>query len=216
MSVDWRLPDDLANVADGCQTVTLHRLGRVGDPEDVQALRVSTDAASVQPGSVTRSVKSDWLVAVASDSADPASGDLLDAAGEVWVVETTSRAAAMPHVRCTTRLVADRLDLSGFVDIQLASWHDLGSGPEIASWTTVQTATPAEIVPVEVATDHNASGTSTTATFRVLLAGSPELDQNYRLVDAQGLVYRVNRHTPAISAGAPAIADVSIVSSPEA
>ncbi|MEN1679481.1 MAG: hypothetical protein AAGJ46_07790 [Planctomycetota bacterium] len=212
MSIDTDFASDIS-LFDGSATATLHRIGRVSSPESLTAIMLSTITSAVEAKAATPTTTADWLVAVPLGSGVPNRGDLFSVSEGVWAVEMTTGDATTGIVKCSCRLVAERLALPGRVDIQEATWHDQGSGPEPSAWSTVQPAVPAEIIPVDSKIDPAASPPQTTSRFHILLGEPPALSHNHRIVDQLGVTYRVDTFTPATGPGLPALVEATTESS---
>ncbi|MEM8864177.1 MAG: hypothetical protein AAGF31_01370 [Planctomycetota bacterium] len=204
---------DLAEVVDSLQPLTLRR--RASDVEVAipAALGSTLQTAEVEPsgGAVTQSEKR-WLFEL-SEGSDPVEvGDVLvDPDDRRWTVLTVEQRTSGTQTCCKTQSLAIRYDLRQLITIEEATWEDNGSELEATEWTAVRTAIPARIQPVSTEMDRTQAEPTAAARFRVYLAEDFSLNQNHRLVDAQGTIYQIDRYEPADRIDALAVVEASAI-----
>jgi hypothetical protein len=146
-----------------------------------------------------------WQIAWDNVNDDPRPGDwIVDADGRKWTVLAIEWRGARSRLNVETRQWAI-LGPTAWIDVQQAVWDDLGSGPEIVDWQTIQTAVPAWIQPLQTTVDTAADPISSTATYEVYLGEPLTLDHNHRVVGADGTVYELMDVTRAARIDRPAV-----------
>ncbi len=193
MAVVLNVQGDFSDIVDGLEVVTLRRRGSSTTIPVAKAWRFSSkteDPESANGATVRNDVQ--WQFEWDESNGEPRLGDtILDANNQCWTILTIEQLRTKTRYRCLTRNLAVTHGLDQRVDIQQAVWEDLGSGPEITSWRTVQAAVPARIQPDRLTVDNLASPATSTATYRIILEETLELDHDHRFVDTKGTVYQL-------------------------
>jgi hypothetical protein len=209
--------NDLTNVADGTEAVTLLRRGRTpGDPGTViaHALRraiTAGEAAIVVSGDVRKQVPSGgqqladdvvWHLPVAELSDAPRLGDaILDGDGRRWTILTVKRTTLGARWRCETRDLAIAVSLDDTISVQKNS--GTVSSPV---WQTWKTGLRARIQPVRTVIKSEAETPSTVTSYRIFVAENVELDHTCRICGPDGTIYTITA-----SLGAERIGELQVI-----
>jgi len=209
--------DDLANVADGMETVTLLRRGRTpGDAGTAiaHALRraiTAGEAAIINTGDVRKQAPSGgrqladdlvWHLPVSELPDAPRLGDMiLDGDGRRWTILTVKLATLGARWRCETRDVAIATGLDDAISVQ----KTFGGSPE-PIWQTWKTGIRARIQPLKTTVDSSAETPSTTTRYRIFLEENLDLDHTCRIRGADGTIYTIIGST-----GADQIGELQVV-----
>jgi head-tail adaptor len=191
----WQTAEDLADVADGLEGVTLAR--RDGAQTAVpQALRrrVGQREAQTSNGRYTRAdVK--WHLPLATLPAAPQVGDaIVDSHGTAWTILQVDQDATAGRWRCWCRRLALAPGLTDRVTLQRATWTKDAQGAATASWSDVQTQLAARIQPLRGGVEMEHDRRLNRASHRVFLASAVPLDEHHRLLHPhRGQVYYLVR-----------------------
>jgi hypothetical protein len=197
MPIEFNIAEDFATILDGAESITLKRRASATTIAVPTAWRFSSIAGAAEPG-VADVVQSDvvWQFPWPAAEEKPHVGDLLiDAADDGWTILSVEVRGNHSRLRCVARNLRIAQELNNRVDIQQAIWEDSGSGPEIVGWTTLLAAVPARLQPHRTLVDATADPPTSTSTWRVLLGDDTPLDHNHRLVDPDGVAYRILEFT---------------------
>ena len=184
---------DFSAIIDAAEPITLLRRGSPVEVSIAKAWRYTDRRGEAEPsGGYAAQANVEWQFEWDPATKLPHLGDRIrDGAGECYTVLAVNRLQAATRLRLETRSlrIAHRLDC--LVNIELAVWEDLGSGPEITGWTTFRPAVHARVQPDEVIVDETSNPITSTATYHVLLDDDAPLDHNHRIVAGDGTVYRL-------------------------
>ncbi len=210
MSINWTASGDFSSIVDDQQSLTLLRRGRSLEVSIAGALRSEHLVSELEPsGGNVASANAVWDFELPLGEPAPQLGDMLiDSVEGHWTILVVEALRGSARYRCQTRDLAICLNLRERVSIEQAVWLDSGQGPEIVSWTTVRSAVPARLQPVSVDVDNTVSPASSKAAYRAFLGEPYELDHNYRLVDASGARYAIDRYSHAEQIDKVPVADV--------
>ena len=215
--------DDLTNVADGIEAVTLLRRGRTpGDAGTIiaHALRraiTAGEAAVVNTGDVRKQVPSGgqqladdlvWHLPVAELPDAPRLGDvILDGDGRRWTILTIKLATLGVRWRCEARSVAIAAGLDDAISVQKTT----GGSPE-PIWQTWKTGIRARIQPVSTTINASAATPSTTKQYRIFVEENIALDHTCRIRGADGTIYSILSTTGADQIGQLQVIEVERIS----
>ena len=215
--------DDLAQVADGMETVTLLRRGRTpGDAGTViaHALRrgiTAGEAAIVNTGDVHKQVPSGgqqladdlvWHLPVAELPDAPRPGDaILDGDGRRWTIMAVKLATLGVRWRCEARDVSIAIGLDDAISIQ----RKVGDSPD-AIWQTWKTGVRARIQPLQATIDSAAETPSTTTQYRIFIEENIDVDHACRIRGADGALYTITASTGADRIGELQVIEAEILS----
>ncbi len=199
MTIELDIHDDFSTILDGAEPISLQRHGSANTVAVLKAWRYSFETTEAQAG-ISGVVRNDVVWQFVWDEAvdRPRVGDsLIDAANECWTILAVVERGNKSRLQCVTRNLRLVHQLDDRIEIQQATWEDLGTGPEITGWTTLRTAVPARIQPDQTTVDNSADPPTSTTTYRVLLADNTPLDHNHRLVGPEGPIYQVQEYSQA-------------------
>ena len=211
--------DDLANVADGTETVTLLRRGRTpGDAGTViaHALRraiTAGEAAIINTGDIRKQTPSGgqqladdlvWHLPVAELPDAPRLGDrILDGDGRRWTILTVKLATLGVRWRCEARDIAIATGLDDAISVQRTVGN---SSPPI--WQTWKTGIRARIQPVSTTVNSTGETPSTTKRYRIFLEENLDLDHTCRIRGADGTIYTILNSTGSDQIGGLQVVEV--------
>ena len=220
MSIDWNTEGDFGSVIDGTSALVLRRRGSASEVAIPNALRRSVVRQEAAPsnGNVIAS-DAVWEFEMPTVALLPSVGDILledpptEPNRDCWTILTVEPLRNDTRTRCSARSLSVKKRLDQQVAIELATWQDLGSGPEITGWRRIRTGVPARIQPLEIEVDQQATPLASTSHFEIFLADNLPLDHNHRLVDATGAIYTIDRYSQAERIDASAVVEASIFAS---
>jgi len=193
MTLDFDPRDDLVEVADGLEPVTVARPGSSATTALGHTLRrgVTTREAERSAGRYTAADVA-WHLPAAELPDPPRPGDvILDAAGRRWTVLEVQATTLDGRWRCVSRdlVLVHRLD--DYVDILQAEHVKGEGGAAEPTWHTWKTGLRARIQPAlsEVKDEHLRA--ITRRMVLVYLAEDVALDHRHRIRGPDGSVYRV-------------------------
>lgn len=197
------LPLDVAgdlNAVDGSEQVTLRQPGGSASIVIDGALRRHV-GASGSPGETREAAPSAgihtasdvvWHLPVEALCTMPELGaTITDGEGVDWTVLEVSRETLGTRWRCRTRALAIAAGLDQLITIEQAVWTKDAAGAAHAKWKTWREGVRARIQPVSGDIDQQHAMRHTRTTHRVYLAERIELDENKRIVAADGRTYHV-------------------------
>ena len=208
MSANFDPSSDLADVADGTETVTLYRRGTTpGSPGTtlVGALRQAVrtrEARSRNRGNTWKEIASGgqytagdvlWHLPQGQLAESPRLGDLIvDADARRWTILETIDSALQTRWRCIARNLAIAHGLDDTVTILRATYAKGTGGAAEPTWGVWKTGVRARIQPAEarVTTRHLARRTD--SRFQILLEEDVPLDHTHRIQGPDGVLYRIN------------------------
>ena len=199
MTLDFDPADDLAQVADGIETVTVTRPGTSTATVVSGALR-SLVRASDAARSAGRFTATDaaWHLPTSELTEAPRAGDVIvDSDDARWTVLAVGATTLRGRWRCVARNLAVEHGLDAYVDIERATLTKGTDGAETVAWHTWKTGLAAKIQPVagEPVDEHDRRVTRSTA--KIYLAQDLELDRTHRVRGPDGTVYRVQSYRKA-------------------
>ena len=196
MTLAFDPSDDLAQVADGLETVTLARRGSTpGGPGTAitHALRRSMtmrEAAASDGRYTVHDVV--WHLPVAELVEPPRLGDMIQSGdGRQWTVLEVRGATLAARWRCTTRSLAVVYGLDNTITILQATYVKGDGGAAEATWLTWRTGVRARIQPDQssIASQHEARQTTTRC--KIFIEEQLALDQTHRIEGPDGTIYKV-------------------------
>ena len=225
MSTDFDPSDDLTDVADGLETVTLLRRGSTtGTAGTVisHALRramSAAEAAMVTRGDVRKkNVPSSgqhtaaavvWHLPVAELTAAPRLGDvILDGQGQRWTILIVKHTTLGARWRCETRDVAVAFGLDDTISVLKPL-----SGTSGPPWRTWRTGVRARIQPIETKIATSGETTTTTNRYRIFVEENLDVDHTYCIRGADGTHYSITGAIGAERIGELQVIEVQVVSS---
>jgi len=192
MPIALDITTDLTDVADGAESVTLRRRGSTLAAA-ASALRraISTREAQASGGRYTSSDVA-WHLPIAALAAAPAVGDAIgDAAGVRWTILEVQQSIVVGRWRCLARNLAVAHGLNELVRIERAVWSKDAAGAATPTWQEEHGGLAARIQPQSAAVAIDADRMKLVLTHRVFVAEPVAVDENLRVVDADGRTYRV-------------------------
>lgn len=220
--------NDMRDVADGLETVTLLRRG--GTPGDAgtviaHALRrasVTSEAVAFNSSDVRKQMAADghcssvdlaWHLPIAELPLAPCLGDvILDGAGQRWTILDVKQAAKSTRWRCNTRnlVVAHRLDDT--ITVLRAAFTKSSCGAAEPVWQTWRAGIRARVQPGKIEVTNAAQARTAVRQYRVFVAEDLPLDQSHRILGPDGAAYRVISSLGAERIGELQIIEVEAVS----
>jgi hypothetical protein len=201
--------DDLIDVADNIESVTLLRRGSTPGttgtviPHALRRAMSAAEAAIVTRSDVHKDIPSGgqhtansviWHLPVAELPLAPRLGDvILDGQNRRWTILTVKQTTLSTRWRCETRDVAVAFGLDDTISV-LKSLSGF-SGPP---WRTWRTGIRARIQPTETKITNDGEDLSTMTKYRIMVEENLELDHTCCIRGADGTIYTI---TAAIGAG---------------
>ncbi len=216
MTIEPDVASDLT-FADGIESVTFRQ---AGDPTPMtigQALRrgeQSRDrAATLGQQTETEAV---WHIPVSLLGVEPRLGaELIDSAGVRWVVVAVQRQAFGKRWRLTTRSTSLADGVNQRITIQQATWKAGRSGDVQATWHDWRCGIVARIQARQTSVGVENARQEDRTLFTVLIEEDVRLGSEHRIVDAQGVVYRIERVEHAGRLGEPTVVHVCRIDAPD-
>ena len=221
MTLNFNPSDDLINLADDTESVTLLRRGTTPGASGTtiaHALRraiTAGQAAIVTRGDVRKYIVSDgryagvdvvWHLPVAELAESPGLGDaILDGNGHRWTILTVKKATLGTRWRCETRNVSVAYGLDDTISV-------LKSAGEL-QWRTWLTGIRARIQPIETKIDNDEESPSTTTRYRIFVEEDLELDHTCAIRGADGTIYAVTGTVGSQRIGELQVVETEVVSS---
>jgi len=199
MTLEFDPSGDLADLADGLQSVTITRPGSSMVDTLTSALCrvVSTAEADASGGKCTASDVA-WHLPASELSGSPQPGDVIvDGHGQRWTVLVVELATLDSRWRCICRNLAIVCGLNEYVEIEQATYAKGSGGADEPTWRTCRAGLRARIQPSpsEVKDSHQRQVTA--ARFRIFLAEDVPLDHTHRIKGSDGTVYRISGYRKA-------------------
>lgn len=192
MPVELNVAGDFSTLLDATEPITLFRRDAAEQVAVPVAWRfVDRTAESTPAGGYVTAADVTWQFEWGETSPPQVGDRVQDAAGNYYTLLAVERLPGNTRLRCESRNLQIAHGLDDEVAIEQAVWEDLGSGPEITGWSTLQSVVHARIQPERVEVDESTDPVSSTATYRITLEDPPPLDHNHRIVDGDGTVYRL-------------------------
>ncbi len=193
MSVAFDPSDEFAQWADGLENVTLRRRDSGETVAITVALRRDALAQEAQPSAgAARQTDTVWHLQLPTGESPPELGDVvIDARKYHWTIQQTEELSLLGRWKCAARELRVAFGCADHVDVQRAVWDDLGSGPEIVSWSYVYTALPVKIQPEETLVSDTSITPTSTVRFHIILGEAFPLQPDDRFVAADGAIYRL-------------------------
>ncbi len=195
MTVDFDPAGDLADVADGNETVTFRRRGS-GSGSDTSVAGALRRAMSVREAAQSngRYTASDvtWHLPAGELNDPPRLGDLIvDNDGGRWTVLDVQSATMQTRWRCACRSLTVVYGLDDTIDVLAATYTKDGGGAAEPTWRPWKTGIRARIQPAsaKMGTEHGARRTVTR--YHVFVEEDLTLDHTHRIQCADGTVYKV-------------------------
>ena len=193
MSSTFDPSTDFVLVTDLLETVTLRRAdtGAVSSIAHTLRREVTQREAEASGGKYTRSDLV-WHLPAGELSVFPRLGDqLIDADDAKWTILEIQLACGGARLRCLARNLAVAAGLSDEITIQVATWSKTASGAASATWNDSLTGLAARIQPQtgEVTVTHDRR--EMRITHRIIVAEAVDVNDNHRVLDADGNVYHV-------------------------
>ena len=199
MALPFDPGDDMAEVADGLEPVTVTRPGSSAATEVTHALRraVRTGEVKQSEGQYTASDVA-WHLPVSELPEAPRLGDVIvDADDQRWSVLGVQNTTFQGRWRCVCRNLAIVHGLDQYVDVQKAAYSKGDAGAVEVTWQTWKTGLRARIQPVEGEVRDEHDRRVTAARFKVFLAQDVAVDHNHRVRGADGTIYGVTGYRKA-------------------
>ncbi|MCE9546923.1 MAG: hypothetical protein K8T25_15720 [Planctomycetia bacterium] len=197
------LMGDFPHAIDGTEAVTLHRRGDGQTATVAGALRRSVERHEAAPGEgsiVAADVR--WHLPVVNLTDPPAIGDqLLDASGGVWTVLDVRAESCASRWVCRGRDLTITHGLTERVDIERATWTKDAAGAAVPHWHVWRAGLRVRLQPHDLEIRVAAGRREAVAGYRAYFAEHVDIDQECRLVAADGQAYRVVAYHPAESFG---------------
>jgi hypothetical protein len=183
MTLSFDPGEDLAQVADSLEAVTLTRPGSSVAVVVSRALRLAVSDRLIAE-SAGRFALSDvaWHLPAAEVPVEPQAGDVIvDAKDRRWTVLDVEKKSLGTRWRCVARNLAVVHGLDAYVDVEKAVVSKGPSGAEKLRWQTWKTGLSARIQPIEteIRSEHDRQVTQTR--FRIFLAQYVALDRGHRV-----------------------------------
>lgn len=193
MTLPFDPGDDLADVADDLQAVSVTRPGSSTTTEVPHALRRAVRAYEVRKSQgqyTTNDVA--WHMPVSELPEAPRLGDeVVDTGGRRWSVLAVQRAALGGGWRCICRgmTIADGLDQ--YVDFQKAVYTKGDGGAVETTWRSWKTGVAARIQPAATEMQDEHDRRTSAARFTVFVAEDVTVDHTHRIQGPDGTIYRI-------------------------
>ncbi|HZZ73625.1 MAG TPA: hypothetical protein VFE24_15335 [Pirellulales bacterium] len=184
---------DFTLIADLLQSVTLRRADTGALSLVNHGLRrtITTGEAEASGGKYTRA-DAVWHLPSSELAAPPRVGDaLIDAADVVWTILEIQAACGGARWRCLTRNLALTAGLADTITIQQATWSKSAAGAASAVWTDLHIGLAASIQLQRAEVQEDQLDRSLRSTHRIVIAMAVAVDENCRILDADGNLYHV-------------------------
>ena len=193
MTIQFDAGDDLAEVVDGLEQVTLTRPGSSTSTQVAHALRRAVKVRELKDwDDQYRASDVTWHLPVSEVASRPRLGDvIIDTDGQRWTVRDVRNATAGVRWRCLCRNLAVVHGLDQYVDIEKATYTKSGGGADVPSWRVWKTGLRAKIQPVETRTRQQHDRQVTIARLKIFLADDLTVDHTHRVKGPDGTVYRI-------------------------
>lgn len=187
---------DFLNIADGAETVQLHRAGAASvSVAGAVRRRVEVAQASDLPGVTRRDAV--WHLPAAAIDGDVGPGDVIEqSAGDQWTIVTAALVTLNTRWRCLARQQQLIAALTELVAIEQATWQRGRGGEQLAQWSVLHADVAAVIRPRIARRETAADQQQFIITHDVTLAEPLALDTTHRVVDAEGNTYRIVNYRP--------------------
>ena len=186
-----QLDGDLLSIVYGLEPITLHAADDGVEIAAASALRraVSSREAEVSGGRYT-AADVRWHLAVSSIEVPIEVGmRIVDGESQSWTVLEVKRCLLGTRYECLTRRL--HLEPSELVILQRATWSKGESGAALAEWMDVLVDLPAHIQRLEEEAEVSHRRRTIRVTHRVYFDSPLQLDDNHRLLGADGAVYDI-------------------------
>jgi hypothetical protein len=199
MSLNFDPSDDLGNVADGVETITLLRRGStIGEAGEVVTGAVrramsAAEAAIVTSGDVRKNVAGDgqhtalsvvWHLPVAQLAVAPRLGDvILDGENRRWTILEVKHTTLGVRWRCETKEVAIAYGLDDTIVVLKTS--------DNSTWNVWRTGVRARIQPLKTEVATTNSVTATTRYCRIFVEENLDLSHLCRIRGPDGTLYSI-------------------------
>jgi len=193
MALSFDPGEDLAQVADGLEAVTLTRPGSSVAVAIGRALRSAVgDRLIAESAGRYMSTDMAWHLPAAELPEEPQSGDVIvDAEDRRWTVLDVEKKSLGTRWRCVARNLAVLHGLDAYVDLEKAVVSKGPAGAEKLRWRTWRTGLSARIQPVEAAIRGEQDRRVTETRFKIFLAQHLPLDRSHRVRGPDGAIYRI-------------------------
>jgi len=207
MTLDFDLTGDLADVADGLETVTLLRRGATpGSPGTVVTGALRRSAATAEPvvgnrqevrrqantGGNVLAGDAVWHLPAEQLGEPPGLGDLIvDGSAARWTILEVQPATLASRWRVSARNLVVAHGLDDTIKVLQASYAKGTSGAAEPVWHVWRTGIRARIQEQDarVATEHRARRAA--RRYRIFLEEELKLDNTHRVQGPDGTIYRV-------------------------
>ena len=188
MTIQFDPGDDLAEVVDGLEQVTVTRPGSSNSTQVAHALRRTVKIRELKEwDGQYRASDVTWHLPVSELASRPRLGDvIIDADRQRWTVCDVRKATACVRWRCVCRNLAVVHGLDQYVDIEKATYTEGGENDE-PSWRVWKTGLKAKIQPVDTRTENQI----TTARFKIYVADDLAVDHTHRVKGPDGTIYLI-------------------------
>ena len=195
MSIKLDCSNDLGQVADGLERVTLYRRSAAAGAAgmELRALRraVTTHEAAASAGRYTASDVT-WHLSSAAIPEAPRLGDILcDAAGRRWTVLETAATVLGLRWRCATRNLALVYGLDQQITVLKATYVQGSGGAAEAQWRPWKSGLAARIQPVTVTIGSQHLARQAVTRCQIFLEENLALDETNRIQGPDGTVYKI-------------------------
>jgi hypothetical protein len=210
--------DDLIDIADNLEPVTLLRRGGTSGTVIPHALRramSASEATIVARGDVHKIVPSGgqhaaatviWHLPVSELAVAPRLGDvILDAQNQRWTILNVKQTTLASRWRCETNNVVIAFGLDDTISVLKPT--NGSSGPP---WRIWRTGVRARIQPIETKITTDYYDTTTTTRCRIFVEEQLELDHTCRIRAADGTLYSILNTTGAERIGELQVIEVQI------
>ena len=223
MSLDFDPSNDIADVADGLETVTLLRrgstIGTAGTviPHALPRAMSAAEAAMVTRGDVhKKNVPSGgkhtcdavvWHLPVAELPLEPRLGDvILDAQNHRWTVLEVKHTTLAARWRCETKDVAVAFGLDDTISVLKPV-----SGTSGPPWRTWRTGIRARVQPIETKITSTDTESTTTMRYRIFVEENLDMDHTCFIRGASGTIYSITATIGADRIGELQVIEVQVV-----
>lgn len=193
MTLPFDPGQDLAQVADGLQAVTLTRPKSSVSVLVPHALRsiVRARQAAQSSGRYTSSDVA-WHLPAGEMPVEPQAGDLIvDADDCRWTVLDVEKTTLGSRWRCVSRSLAVVHGLDAYVDVEEATFTKGQGGAATRTWRTWKTGLSARIQPVETGIRSEHDRKVARARYTIFLAHDLALDRRHRIRGPDGTLYQI-------------------------
>ena len=193
MTIQFNAGDDLVDVVDGLDQVTLTRPGTSASTQVPHALRRMVKVREIKElDGHYRANDVTWHLPVSEITSRPRLGDvIIDTDGQRWTVLNVRKATAGSRWRCVSRNLAVVHGLDQYVDIEKVTYTKSDGGADLPAWRAWKTGLKAKLQPVESRTRQQHDRRVTTARFKVFVAEDLAVDHTHRVKGPDGTVYRI-------------------------